>query len=95
MRRPLYQPRACRTHRVPCCVLAPQAAAGAPPDEPLGHPTRQLLRQRAEACGAALRKARGDAYAGAAAAALLAACAALERDDAAAVREEVPWVAAR
>ena len=76
-----YRPRACRTRRVPCCVLAPQAAAGAPPDEPLGHATRQLLRQRAEACGAALRKARGDAYAGAAAAALLAACAALERDD--------------
>ena len=80
---------ACRTYRVPCG--APQAAGAAPPDEPLGHATRLLLRQRADACAASLRKARGDAYSGAAAAALLAACAALERDDASAVREEVPW----
>ena len=82
-----YLSRACRTYRVPCG--APQA--GAAPDEPLGHAARQLLRQRADACAASLRKARGDAYSGAAAAALLAACAALERDDASAVRDEVPW----
>ena len=69
--------------------LWPAAAAdAAPADEPFGHATRLLLRQRVDACAASLRKARSDAYAGAAAAALLAACAALERDDGAALREE-------
>ena len=63
------------------------AAAPADDEEPLGHATRQLLRARADACAQAVRKAR-DTYSSDAATALLAACAAFERDEAAAAADE-------